>query len=57
MAVTCAPATIVATPILAPLQKSRPQGIGNKSSASICASIDAAALEANSDHDDNNDDK
>ncbi len=38
------PTTTEVTPILAPLQKSTPQGIGNGSTAAIHASINAAAL-------------
>jgi hypothetical protein len=56
MDVACAPpCTTEVTPILAPLQKSAPQGIGNGTSAAIHASIDAAAL-ANSGSDDDNED-
>jgi hypothetical protein len=46
MADACAPlpTTTEVTPILAPLQKSALQGIGNGSTAAIRASIDAAAL-------------
>jgi hypothetical protein len=46
MANACAPlpTTTEVTPILAPLQKSAPQGIGNGSTAAIHASIDAAAF-------------
>jgi hypothetical protein len=45
-AIACAPlpTTTEVTSILAPLQKSAPQGIGNRSTAAIRASIDAAAL-------------
>jgi hypothetical protein len=51
--VACAPATIEATPIISPSQNSMPQAIGKWSCASIHASIDAAALEADSGNDDN----
>jgi hypothetical protein len=53
----CAPlpsTTEVIPPILAPLQKYTPQGIGNGSIAAIRASIDAVAL-AESSNDDNDD--
>jgi hypothetical protein len=42
------PAIIEGTPILGPLQNSTPQAIGKGSCASIRASIDAVALEADS---------
>ncbi len=54
IAVACAPVTIEATPILGPSQNSMPRAIGKGSCASIRASIDAAALEADSGNDDNN---
>jgi hypothetical protein len=53
MAIACAPVTIEATPILGPSQNSTPQAIGKESCASICASIDAAALDADSSNNDN----
>jgi hypothetical protein len=53
VAVACAPAAIEATPILGLSQISMPQAIGKGSCASICASIDAAALEADSGNNDN----
>ncbi len=53
-AVACAPATIEATPILGPSQNSTHQAIGKGSCASIYASNDAVALEADSGDDDNN---
>jgi hypothetical protein len=56
MDIACAPPhTTEVTPILAPLQKSAPQRIGNGTNAAIRASIDAAAL-ANSGSDNDNDD-
>jgi hypothetical protein len=54
-AVACAPPTIEVTLILAPLQKSAPQRIDNRSTAVICASIDTAALADSGNDDDNND--
>ncbi len=56
MDVACAPpCTTEVTPILAPLQKFTPQGIGNGTSAVIRASMDAAALaDSGSDDDDDN---
>ena len=56
-AIACAPATIEATPILGPSQNSMPQAIGKGSCASIRASIDTAALEADSGDDDINGDE
>jgi hypothetical protein len=56
-AIACALATIEATPILGPSQNSMPQAIGKGSCASIRASIDTAALEADSGDDDINGDE
>jgi hypothetical protein len=50
------PTTEVTPPIIAPLQKSTPQGIDNGSIAAIRASIDAAALADSSNDNDNNND-
>jgi hypothetical protein len=56
-AIACAPPTIEVTLIPAPLQKSAPQRISNRSTAAICASIDAAALsDSGNDDDDDKDD-
>jgi hypothetical protein len=50
----CAPATTEAASILWPSQNSTPQAIGKGSCAFIRASINAAALEADSGNDDDN---
>ncbi len=55
-AVACAPPTIEVTLILAPLQKSVPQRIDNRSTAAICASINAVALADSGDDNNNNND-
>jgi hypothetical protein len=55
----CAPlptTTKVTPPIVAPLQKAAPQGIGNGSIATIRVSINAAALTDSSNNDNNNND-
>ncbi len=56
-AVACAPPTIEVTLILAPLQQSAPQRIGNKSTAAIRASIDAVALADSGDDEDDDDEE
>jgi hypothetical protein len=56
MNVVCAPPrTTEVTPILAPLQKFAPQGIGNRTSAVIRASINAVALVDSGGENDNDD--